>query len=208
VSLDLTGRSLRTANGREIGWDYLLSSIPLAAMCRASGDARLANLASGLSHSATVCVNLGVRGRLGRGMGDAQWIYVPDKALPFYRVGAYSRISDGVCPAGHSSIYAEVGVDVHEVDRPGLITEVEERVGTALHELGWVRRESVVCRVSHLIRCAYVHFTPERERAIPEILEILHRHRVFPIGRYGTWDYTSMEDSIHSGIDTARQVVS
>jgi protoporphyrinogen oxidase len=206
ASLDLNARSLRTTSGREIRWQFLLSSIPLIDLCRVSGHPELERLAVHLSHSSTVCVNLGVRGQLGPGMGDAQWIYVPDKSLPFYRVGAYSQISDGVCPVGHSSIYAEVGFAPEEAKRPDLVADVEERVERALVELEWIPRNAVVCRVSHLIRCAYVHFTPERERTVPAILDILGRYRVFPIGWYGTWDYTSMEDSIMSGIDTARQV--
>jgi protoporphyrinogen oxidase len=206
ASLNLSDRSLRTATGQDVRWDFLLSSIPLVTLCRLSGDPDLVHLASKLTHSTTVCINLGTRGPLGAAMQDAQWIYVPDRSVPFYRVGAYSHISDGVCPSGHSSVYVEVGLPSEEADRPGLVADLEPRVCNALHDLGWVRREAVVCRVTHLIRCAYVHLTPERETVLPAIVERLERHGVFPIGRYGTWDYTSMEDSILSGIDTARRV--
>jgi hypothetical protein len=103
-------------------------------------------------------------------------------------------------------VYAEIGLPPEDTDRPGLVASLESQAGDALHRLGWISRELVVCRVTHLIRCAYVHLTPERERVLPEIMPRLERHGIFPIGRYGCWDYTSMEDSILSGIETARRV--
>ena len=35
----------------------------------------------------------------------------------------------------------------------------------------------------------------------------LAEHGVYSIGRYGGWDYTSMEDSIVDGIATARRAI-
>ena len=206
ASVNLQDRTLRTGSSRELRWEFLLPSIPLSTLCHLTGDTDLIAIASQLTHSATVCINLGIRGQLGDAMGDAQWIYVPDRSIPFYRVGSYSRISDGVCPPGHSSVYVEVGLPGEDADRPRLLADLEPQVCKILHDLGWVRQESIVCRVSHLIKCAYVHLTPERDGAVAAILERLGQHGVFPIGRYGGWDYTSMEDSILSGIETARRV--
>ena len=206
TSLDLPARSLRTTTGRALAWDVLLSSMPLARLCRITGDPDLMEMGARLTHSTTVCINLGLRGALEESMRDAHWIYVPDRSIPFYRVGAYSSISSGVCPPGCSSVYVEVGLSAEEADRPGIIADLETRACDALNDLGWVRRDSIVCRVTQSLRCAYVHLTPERDRMVPAILERLAQHRVFPIGRYGNWDYTSMEDSIMSGIDTARKV--
>lgn len=205
VAIDLSRRSLRTSRGDELEWEVLVSSLPLSVLCRLTGDPDLTRPARSLTHSTTVCMNLGVRGELGAGMGDAQWIYVPDRDIPFYRVGAYSHISDGVMPPGHSAVYVEVGMPAEQAKRPGLLAALEPQVEQALHDLGWVRREQIVCRVTHLLECAYVHLTPERDKVVPEIMGRLGDHGVFPIGRYGTWDYTSMEDSIVSGIETARR---
>ncbi len=48
------------------------------------------------------------------------------------------------------------------------------------------------------MRHAYVHHTPDRDSTVKAILERLRNAGIFPIGRYGLWDYTSMEDSMES----------
>lgn len=207
AALDLARRELRTTRGRTLGWDALLSSLPLNALCRLSGDAELMAAAAQLTHSATVNINLGIRGSLGAAFGDAHWIYTPQPELPFYRVGAYSNISDGMCPPGHASVYVEVGVPGDAVERIDLAGDLEPRVLDALETLGWLRRDQVVCRVSTVIPCAYVHHTPERDAIVAMIDARLAEHGVRSIGRYGSWDYTSMEDSIVAGIATARQAI-
>ena len=58
----------------------------------------------------------------------------------------------------------------------------------ALAGLGWVDPASIACLVCQVIPCAYVHFTPERERCIQNILGRLVQFNVYPIGRYGLWD--------------------
>ena len=55
-----------------------------------------------------------------------------------------------------------------------------------------------MCVVTHTLRCAYVHHTNDRDRLVNAVLERLRGRDVVPIGRYGLWDYTSMEDSMES----------
>lgn len=103
-------------------------------------------------------------------------------------------------------MYVEVGLGPGDERDPASLVALEARACDALFQLGWVRPESVVCRVTQFLDCAYVHLTPERDAIVAEILQRLAQAGVYPIGRYGCWDYTSMEDSILSGIDTARRV--
>ena len=64
------------------------------------------------------------------------------------------------------------------------------------------------CRVmcANWIDCAYVYFDHNRYGAVNKIVDILHTSNVYPIGRYGLWEYISMEDSILSSIKTAGEV--
>jgi protoporphyrinogen oxidase len=80
-------------------------------------------------------------------------------------------------------------------------------VVAALEQLGWVRSEDIVCSVTHVIRCAYVHHTPEREQLVDRIRSRLNECGIYPIGRYGLWDYTGMEDSIDSALSTVRSLL-
>jgi protoporphyrinogen oxidase len=154
--------------------------------------------AEGLSHSATISFNIGLRGPLPFQFEGVHWIYVPDRDIPFYRVGFYSNISNGTCAPGCNALYVEVGISPEDADRVDLVRHLQPDVLCWLEKLGWINSKDVVCVVTHIIRCAYVHHTTGRDRAVSSILERLREHEVFPIGRYGLWDYTSMEDSMES----------
>jgi protoporphyrinogen oxidase len=206
TALELSHRVLRTAGGREVRWKTLLSSVPLRDLLRITDDADLRALADALTHSTTISINLGLRGPLGDRFRDAHWIYVPDRDIPFYRVGAYSNISAGVCPPGCSSVYVEVGIPGGALDEVDVAGDLVPRVEAALRDLELIRPKSVVCRVTHIIRCAYVHHTADRDRVVARASDRLAQFSVRLIGRYGLWDYISMEDSIASGIAAAREV--
>jgi protoporphyrinogen oxidase len=203
VAVDLRNRTVRTAANQSFAWDVMFSSIPLKSFCEMTCNDDLVAAAQDLSHSSTVSFNIGVRGRLRPEFADIHWLYVPDRAIPFYRVGFYSNIGKGVCTPGHNALYVEVGLPSKEVDRFDLIHVLQPKVMRSLEELGWVDSRDVTCVVIHVIRHAYVHHTTDRDKAVDMILSRLRESGVFPIGRYGLWDYTSMEDSMES----ARAVV-
>ena len=207
AEIDVVNKKLRTTSGRRLGWDVLLSSIPLPELCRKTNDEELKAAAASLNHSSTIVFNLGVRAQLPEELAGVHWVYVPDLSVPFYRVGFYSNINRGMCPPGCSSMYVEVGVPGAEVDRVNIIDTVQPAVIKALARLGWVRPETIICSVVHVIRCAYVHHSFERERAIDRIFKRLQSFDIHPIGRYGLWDYISMEDSIVSAIETTKKLL-
>jgi protoporphyrinogen oxidase len=207
AAIDVEDKTLRTTSGRSLPWDVLLSSIPLPDLCRKTGDQELSALADSLRHSSTIVFNLGISAPLPEVLADVHWVYVPDPSVPFYRVGFYSNITKGMCPPGCSSLYVEVGVSGAEVDQVNIIDAVQPAVIKALAHLGWVRPEKIICSVAQVIRCAYVHHSFERERVIERIFERLKSFDIHPIGRYGLWDYISMEDSIISAIETVKKIL-
>jgi protoporphyrinogen oxidase len=111
----------------------------------------------------------------------------------------------GVCSRGSSAVYVEAAVAAGSIGRTDIVAALQPQVLTALEELRWIRREDVACLVTHVIDCAYVHHTPERERVMDEIRSRLAAHGVHLIGRYGLWDYISMEDSIESAVAAVQE---
>jgi protoporphyrinogen oxidase len=205
-AVDLQSRKVRTTNGLEFGWDALLTSMPLPYFCLKTGEPSLVQAARHLTHSSTVSVNIGIRGTVAVPLQGSHWVYIPDRTIPIYRVGVYSNISPGVCSGGHSAIYAEVGLpseQLGELDYPAL----QEKVIAAMEHIGWLDRRSIDCVVTHALHCAYVHHTAAAQMVLEQICEHLRKVEVYPIGRYGRWDYISMEDSIHDGLSTAAKVM-
>lgn len=208
VEIDLAHRTLRTSLGARFSWDHLFSSIPLKQLCALCLDPELRSLAADLSHGALISFNLGVRGAPPQELRDAHWIYVADRSLPFYRVGFYSNISPGMCPPGYASLYVEVGLTPYELSRANIARDVQPRVIHALESLGWVQSSAIVCSVTHIVPCSYVHHTPSRDQLVERILARLGRSEITPIGRYGLWDYLSMEDSMATAVAAVNRVLS
>ena len=198
ATVHLNAKTLVTTTGETHCWSALFSSMPLKKLCEITDDEELRAAASQLSHSSTISFNIGLRGSLPAEFQGVHWIYVPDREIPFYRVGFYSNIGNGCCAPGYSSLYVEVGLSPEDADRVDLVNNLQPDVLCWLGKLGWIRSRDVVCVVTHIMRYAYVHHTNNKERLVSLILERLRSHDIVPIGRYGLWDYTSMEDSMES----------
>ncbi len=202
TGIDLEDRVATTSSGLTVAWEKMFPSIPLKMLCNLTSDPQLTAAAAKLSHSSTISFNFGVRGKLPGALKDAHWVYVPDRDIPFYRFGCYSNISPAMSSHGLNAVYVEVGVPGEDIDGVDIVGKTQKSVIDALEALGWVKSEDIVCAVTHVIRCAYVHHTPERDSLVEEILSRLNAFGIHPIGRYGLWDYVGMEDSISSALTT------
>lgn len=205
-AVDIQGHKLVTKKGNSFKWDILISSIPLKRLCEITNDRELNDRSKNLSHSSTIVINIGLRKPMPEALGKVHWVYIPGKELPFYRVGIFSNISREVCPEDCAAMYVEIGVAAEDSGSINVSSSIVSRSMKALSDLGWIDLDSVVCVACYRIPCAYVHFTPERELYLPKILDRLNSFNIYPIGRYGLWDYMSMEDSILSGMRTVEQV--
>src|SRR5207237_3747531 len=56
------------------------------------------------------------------------------------------------------------------------------------------------------IKFAYVVFDEHRQLHLQNLIDYLESRDIFTAGRYGRWDYYSMEDSILSGKATAEKI--
>jgi hypothetical protein len=57
-----------------------------------------------------------------------------------------------------------------------------------------------------LIPVSYVIFNRHWQETVPPLLASLRDRGIFSIGRYGSWNYTSMSDDIQSAMHTAEQL--
>lgn len=130
---------------------------------------------------------------------DLHWAYVPEESFPFYRVGCYSAFSPALAPEGKASLYVEL------VDRaPPDEATVIPRVIDALARMSLVRGPEDVrfVRVRH-IEHAYVLFDHAYYDALAVIFPFLAEASIVSTGRYGGWNYSSMEDALRFGREAA-----
>ncbi len=181
-SIDLRARVAKT-NKREIHFERLVSSMPLPALLRA---ANLAHDAAAFSWNKVLVFNLGFDKK---GPKDVHWIYYPDRARSFYRIGFYDNIFD----ADRLSLYVELG---YKHGAPVNVEEAKQKVLRDLRAEGVITDHKLVSSHSVVMDPAYVHITQKSIAETARLGRILNAHGVYSIGRYGGWTYCSIEDNI------------
>jgi protoporphyrinogen oxidase len=155
-----------------------------------------------LDHVSIRAVNLGVRGEPVH--PGAQWVYFPEPEYPFHRIGLPTALTPSMAPPGHHSLVAETSF--RPDDDPGKEASLEQTI-VALLRSGFLKdREDVV--VTHVvdIPLAYVVFDRRRREVLPGLMRWFVERGIVPMGRYGTWDYLAMEDSLRHGREVARWI--
>jgi len=202
--IDFINKRIYTSQGK-IGYNKLISSIPLKYMCAIGNNVDLNIFGVKLRHNRVLCLNLLCDVPFHRDFEQCHWIYVPNKSIPFYRVGFYSHFDCSYIPSGKTAMYIETALSDKEP-----IPELNTLIGkllTAMEQLNWMRRKDCSVISANWINCGYVHFDHYRKETVGQILNILNSIDVYPIGRYGLWGYNSMEDSIYSGIEGAKKLL-
>jgi protoporphyrinogen oxidase len=182
IAIDLKKKTAKTSK-REIRFQHMVSSAPFNQLARMSG---IEHDLSVFSWNKVLVFNLGFDKK---GPKDVHWIYYPDRARSFYRVGFYDNIFD----SDRLSIYVELGfardADVRAEDWL-------DRVLADLREEGVISNHRLVAHHSVVMDPAYVHITKKSIAEHARVAEILRAHGVRSAGRYGRWTYCSIEDNI------------
>lgn len=182
VSIDLRSRVARTTK-REIRFERLVSSAPfpkLAAMCGLAHDR------DAFTWNKVLVFNLGFDRK---GERDVHWVYFPDRATSFYRIGYYDNIFD----TDRLSLYVELGF---ARDAEVNVEHMRARVLDDLRALGVITDHKLVAEHSVVMDPAYVHITTRSNAELARLRRVMQASGVYAIGRYGGWTYCSIEDNI------------
>jgi protoporphyrinogen oxidase len=131
------------------------------------------------------------------------WIYVPESRFDFYRVGNYAAFSEAMAPLHAANLYVEL-VGRSKPD----LSYLWPRVAKGLIEMGIIETVDDVefYRLRH-IEHAYVIYDQKRRQSLPQIVDYLAQIGVISTGRYGGWNYSSMEDALRFGEDAVAKAV-
>ncbi|MFO0759012.1 MAG: FAD-dependent oxidoreductase [Byssovorax sp.] len=198
-AIDWKARTLVFADER-VRYETLISSAPLSALLARMSDLPEAVRAAAeklrCTHLYYLDLALDVPCKK-----PLHWIYVPEEKYPFYRVGCYSHFSPAMAPEGKASLYVEL-CDRREPDLATLLPQVT----AGLVEMGLFDRPGDV-RFARLRRIdyAYVVFDHAYFASLATILPFLAEAGILSTGRYGGWNYSSMEDALIFGRDAAAE---
>jgi len=188
--------------GRE-RFDTLISTIPLPELIKIANPlpGKIISSLKKLRWNSIFNLNLGVEGSC---QDNKHWVYFPQKETIFFRVGFFHNFSGNNAPSGKSSLYAEVS---YSKNRPINRKKIVKQVLKDLHRSGILSEKNrVLVLDANDIKYGYPIYDRHYNRATEAIKEFLSANNIIVCGRYGSWEYMSMEDTILDGKRAASQI--
>ncbi|MBI3782653.1 MAG: FAD-dependent oxidoreductase [Deltaproteobacteria bacterium] len=201
--IDPLRRSVELDGGETVQYRQLISTMPLDALLgllEPSPHPELQAAASRLRAVRVVSMSFGVNRT---DILPGHWVYFPEPQFPFYRVGCPSNYAPAMAPRGCSALSVEVSVSrVTQVETDRLRDEVLDGLRRAR-----VLRASdqIVAEEIQVLDPAYVIHDHYRREVLPRLLALLGEYGIDSIGRYGCWEYGSMESALRQGQISAGQ---
>ncbi len=182
LAIDLDQRTVTTPK-RVIEYGRIVSSAPLPALAKLCGVEHDRDV---FTSNRVLVFNLGFDAK---GRSDTHWMYFPDPADVFYRVGWYDNILGG----DRMSLYVEIGAPSRvKFD----VEALRERVLADLRRQGIVTTQRLVSHHHVVLDPAYVHITKASLVETARLRSLLALRDVHSVGRYGAWTYCSIEDNL------------
>jgi protoporphyrinogen oxidase len=182
VEIDVARKVAKT-NKRDIAYGRLVSSMPFHQLAKVTG---MAHDASAFSWNKVLVFNLGFDRK---GPKHVHWVYYPDRARAFYRIGFYDNIFD----TDRMSLYVELGYPAGaEVD----VDAARAQVLDGLRQEELITDHRLVAEHHVVMDPAYVHITKGSLAEVARLKKELAAKDVHSIGRYGSWTYCSIEDNV------------
>jgi protoporphyrinogen oxidase len=198
LGIDWRRRRIRLA-AEEIEYQVLVNTAPLPVLCRLldSPPPEVVEGARRLRHTSLYYLDVALASRC---LKDVHWVYVPESKYPFYRVGCYSHFSGEMAPPGTDGLYVELAER-----EPPRLDQLLPEVAEALVSMRLIASPGAIsfARVRKL-DYAYVIFDHDYSPATSALHAFLADEDILSTGRYGGWNYSSMEDALRFGRDAAR----
>jgi protoporphyrinogen oxidase len=207
TAVDPRERRLSFAEGSQVSYDSLVSSLPLPELiARIDGvPAEVTEAAGRLACTTCVVVNLGIDRH---DLSEYHWTYFYDDDFFFTRLSFPHLLSPNNVPPGAGSIQAEVYYSARY--RP-LDREPEECIEPVIHDLrrcGLLREDDrILHRDAALVPYANIIFDHDRPAALAIVLGYLDEIGIASCGRYGRWGYHWTDESFLSGEEAAQQIL-
>ena len=198
MRIDPGARQIEFSDGTFVGYDRLISTLPLDQTLAMAG---LRVDVPPDPHTSVLVLNIGAR--RGPACPEQHWIYVPGSRSGFHRIGFYDNVDVSFLPAAYRSERSRVALYVERAFAGGARpddSEVRRYAASVVDELaswGFIGLPEVVD--ASWVETAYTWSWPGSDwRALA--LRRLEAHGVEPVGRYARWHFQGIADSIRDGL--------
>lgn len=215
VRVDPEAKTVRTADGREIGYEHLLSTVPIDILTRdllATASPAMHEAAGKLRHNGTIIHGLAFEGA----PPDSRcWMYFPESDCPFYRVTNFHHYSPNNTPdpmdgrARQRALMTETSFSAFKPEDEGTLAK---RALDGLAATTLIAPEEADRPVSvweHRVDYAYPVPSLERDAALAVLQPALMAKGIFSRGRFGGFKYEvgNMDHSFMQGVEWADRVI-
>jgi protoporphyrinogen oxidase len=202
VKINLSEKTVVFSDGAKEKYDVLISTLPLPELGAIITDLpdTIKQSFAKLKWVSVLNVNLGINRELDN---NCHWIYFPQKNISFFRVGFFSGFSRSLAPQGKSSLY----IDLAYRGKPSAIKSAVSRIKKDLVKTGITKNEDNFCAEQiNDIKYAYPIYDKNYSKSRQAIVKFLAKKSIICCGRFGSWEYLSMEDVILQAGNLARGI--
>lgn len=137
-----------------------------------------------------------------------QWIYFPDKEIPFGRIMEPKNFSKKMSPADKTSLLVEFFCWENEKIWNASKEDLFELSIEWLEKLGFVRRDEIIDSFIHREKYAYPVYDLNYKENSGEVKGYLRQFRNLQlIGRAGSFRYNNQDHALEMGILAARSII-
>jgi len=201
AAIDLARKEVRVAapgGDASLPYHRLVLTLPLAAagMLLVDPPREVREAVAKLRAVSVTVVEIGAEDTGGERF---HWAYFPEREFPFYRIGSPSEVNPLLAPTGTRSFAVEYS---HQgpIEHDALIA----RTLDSLARIGLLDRHRIRVARARTVPTAYVLFDQHHAQARACVLDHFAGYGVQVAGRYGRWEYSSMEDALLTGRAAAR----
>ncbi len=141
-------------------------------------------------------------------VGNDQWLYFPDRDIPFGRVSEMKNFSNSMSPQGKTSLFIEFFVDKEDAVWSMKDREVFDLAMSYLQQMEFCQKQEIISY--YVFKKEYVY--PVYDLNYPENIQVVKDYlnqfdNLFYIGRPGRFKYTNQDHSLEMGIAAAESIL-
>ncbi len=199
-----TEKKIITLNTKEqIKYNYLINSIPLKDflnLIKGSFENEAKKIAKKLKIASVSYLNVAFNKELNH---KGHWFYIPEEKYMVYRLGSFSNIYPQLAPKGKSSAYIEF---THQEEFCNVEKFKQESIKLLL-DMKLINSEKDIDFMNYRkIKSGYVIFNDSYFEDLEKFNNFAQKNDIIPIGRYGKWTYSAMENAILDGIEASQKI--
>jgi len=200
TSIDVDKRIIYFNNGHHESFEFLVSTVPLKTILHSLNKREYEDAASHLKCNFLLNINFGFEQPE---IVPYHWIYYPEKIYPFFRIGVPHLLTQTMAPAHHSSL----AIEIASTSEPPSLKKAVSKARSVIKTLFKIKPQKIVHECILKLPHAYVLYDRWRDQHLVGLLNDLEKQKIYSIGRYGAWKYSSMQEAILDGMQAADRIV-